>query len=152
MQAPMHVHSAVLAFFIFLTCSLLSTLVSAQTTNFETKLPVVVYQIPPQLTPDEQKWYKVFQEGNVLSEGWVTISTNILMKVTPSQQKEQQEALYELGDKIGREWAKNNEVRKINTNMLKKWGKILEDAATNQPEKLAIAIADVNSQVDAALH
>ena len=73
------------------------------------------------------------------------------MKVTPSQQKEQQEALYELGDKIGREWAKNNEVRKINTNMLKKWGKILEDAATNQPEKLAIAIADVNSQVDAAL-
>ena len=151
MQAPVHVRSAVLAFFIFLTCSLLSTLVSAQTTNFETKLPVVVYQIPPQLTPDEQKWYKVFQEGNVLSEGWVTISTNILMKVTPSQQKEQQEALYELGDKIGREWAKNNEVRKINTNMLKKWGKILADAATNQPEKLAIAIADVNSQVDAAL-
>ena len=152
MQAPVHVRSAVLAFFIFLTCSLLSTLVSAQTTDFETKSPVVVYQIPPQLTPDEQKWYKVFQEGNVLSEGWVTISTNILMKVTPSQQKEQQEALYELGDKIGREWAKNNEVRKINTNMLKKWGKILEDAATNQPEKLAIAIADVNSQVDAALH
>lgn len=111
----------------------------------------VTYQIPANISPKEQKWYKTFHEGNLGVDGWVDISRNILSKLPAAQQPEQQLSLMQLGDKIGREWAKDNSTRKIDTGMLRKWGKELKNASEQGPLPLTRAIASINRQVDSIL-
>lgn len=111
----------------------------------------VTYRIPPNISAQEQKWYKTFQEGNILVDGWVIVSQDILAKLPAAQQPEQQANLERLGDKIGREWAKDNEIRKIDTDMLKKWGKELKAASKKDSEALTLAINRISRQVDSIL-
>ena len=111
----------------------------------------VSYSIPRNLSADERKWYKTFQEGNMLADGWVDISKDILAKLPAEEHPEHQKSLLQLGDKIGREWAKNNSTRKIDTDMLKKWGKQLKDASKKDPESLTLAITSIDRQVDGIL-
>ncbi|MGI6638953.1 MAG: hypothetical protein ACOX4Z_07890 [Desulfobulbus sp.] len=111
----------------------------------------VSYNIPGNISAEEQKWYKTFQEGNLLVDGWVDISADILAKLPPAEQPEQQKKLAQLGDKIGREWAKENDIRKIDTDMLKKWGKELKDASKKTSEDLTLVIARIDRQVDSIL-
>ncbi len=111
----------------------------------------VTYQIPSNIPPKEQKWYKAFHEGNMAVDGWVDISRTILSKLPTAQQPEQQLSLMQLGDKIGREWAKDNGTRRIDNSMLRKWGKELKDASQKDPKTLTLAIANVNRQVDTVL-
>lgn len=111
----------------------------------------VTYQIPTNIPPKEQKWYKAFHEGNLGVDGWLDISRDILSKLPAAQQPEQQVSLMQLGDKIGREWAKDNRTRKIDTGMLRKWGKELKDASEQGPLPLTRAIASINRQVDSIL-
>lgn len=127
---------------------------------FHTAMPVpaaaapaisVTYQIPGNITEEEKKWYKTFQEGNLFADGWVDISKDILARLPTEQHTKQQENLFQLGDKIGREWAKRNNARKINTDMLKKWGQTLRDASRENPEALTAAITDIDRQVDTIL-
>ena len=86
----------------------------------------VSYHIPAHLSSEEKKWYRTFQEGNMLADGWVDISKDILSRTPAAEQPEQQKNLFQLGDKIGREWAKRNDSRRINTDMLKKLTKDIE--------------------------
>lgn len=111
----------------------------------------VTYQIPGNITEEEKKWYKTFQEGNLLADGWVDISKDILARLPTEHHTKQQENLLQLGDKIGREWTKHNKTRKINTDMLKKWGQALKDASKKNPEALTAAITDIDRQVDTIL-
>ena len=111
----------------------------------------VSYHIPAHLSSEEKKWYRTFQEGNMLADGWVDISKDILSRTPAAEQPEQQKNLFQLGDKIGREWAKRNDSRRINTDMLKKWGKELKDAAKKDPEALNLALTSINSQVDSII-
>lgn len=111
----------------------------------------VSYTIPHNISAEEQKWYKTFQEGNMLADGWVEITKDILAKLPAEEQSEHQQSLLQLGDKIGREWAKKNDSRKIDTDMLKKWGKQLKDASKKNPEALTLAITHIDRQVDGIL-
>ena len=111
----------------------------------------VSYHIPAHLSSEEKKWYRTFQEGNMLADGWVDISKAILSRTPAAEQPEQQKNLFQLGDKIGREWAKRNDSRRSNTDMLKKWGKELKDAAKKDPEALNLALTSINSQVDSII-
>ncbi len=111
----------------------------------------VTYQIPSNISPKEQKWYKAFHEGNVAVDGWVNISRDILSKLPTAEQPEHRVSLMQLGDKIGREWAKDNGTRRIDNSMLRKWGKELKDASLKDPGTLTLAITSVNRQVDTVL-
>ena len=109
------------------------------------------YEIPAQLNPEERRWFKVFQEGNFLSDGWQDIATDILAKTPPEQRLEQKKALEHLGYKIGLEWCRPNAVRKVDSSMLQEWGDILRKTARNNPKLLAKAIAYIDQEVDAVL-
>ncbi len=109
------------------------------------------YDIPSRLNAEERKWFITFQEGNFLSEGWQSISAEIMSKTPLEQQPEQKRALARLGNKIGTEWCRANAVRRVNSSMLKEWGDILRKTARTNPRKLASAIAYINQEVDAVL-
>lgn len=116
-----------------------------------TKKAAYQYEIPENLTPEERNWFKTFQEGNFLSEGWQNISAEIMAKTPPAQQPAQKIALANLGRKIGMEWCRANAVRKVNSSMLKEWGDILRNTARTNPQQLASAIAFIDQKVDAVL-
>lgn len=109
------------------------------------------YGIPAKLSADEQRWFMVFQEGNFIAEGWQDISAEVLAKTPPEQRPAQKVALENLGTKIGTEWCRANEVRKVNSSMLQKWGEVLRKTARKNPHKLGNAIAFINQELDAAL-
>ena len=109
------------------------------------------YVIPAKLSAEEQRWFKVFQDGNLVSEGWQEISAEILAKTPPEQRPAQKEALENLGTKIGTEWCRPNGVRKVNSSMLLEWGDILRKTARTNPQQLAKAIAYIDHEVDAVL-
>lgn len=109
------------------------------------------YEIPATLSSEERKWFKVFQEGNLLSEGWQDISAEILAKTLPEQRPSQKVALEKLGNKIGMEWCRPNQIRKVDSSMLREWGNILRTTARSNPQQLTKAIALIDQKVDAAL-
>lgn len=109
------------------------------------------YEIPKSLSPEEREWFKTFQEGNFLSEGWQDISAEIMAKTPVEQRPTQKIALDNLGRKIGMEWSRPNAVRKVNSTMLQEWGDILRKTARTNPQKLAWAITYIDQEVDAVL-
>lgn len=109
------------------------------------------YDIPANLSAEEKSWFKVFQEGNLLVNGWQKISTEILAKTPAEQRQTQKIALENLGKKIGMEWCRPNEIRKVNTSMLQEWGSLLQKTARQNPKQLARAIAFIDQELDAVL-
>lgn len=109
------------------------------------------YEIPDNLTPEEKSWFKVFQEGNFLSDGWQEISAEILAKTPPDQRQTQRIALENLGRKIGMEWSRPNDVRKVDSAMLQEWGGILKKTARKNPKQLTQAIVSIDQKLDAVL-
>lgn len=105
----------------------------------------------PELTAEEKAWFVKFQEGYLLIDGWQEISADILAKTPENHRDSQREILDELGMKIGLEWCKDNEVRKVDNKMLKEWGKVLRKTASDNPELLIQVIASINKRVDKAL-
>ena len=103
------------------------------------------------LTDDEMKWFMTFLEGTFFADGWQQISDDILVKISPADRKDKQFVLTELGNKIGREWCKDNTTRRIDTAMLKKWGDRLRTAAKNEPHLIADVIEVINGEVDLLL-
>jgi hypothetical protein len=115
------------------------------------RIPVYQYEIPTQLNSEEKHWFKVFQEGNFLSDGWQDISSEILAKTPPEQRQTQRTALENLGKKIGMAWCRPNAIRKVDSSMLQDWGDILRKTARKNPQQLAKAIAYIDHEVDAVL-
>ncbi len=142
---------SVLAGLSIATMAFFSPLASSPAQASNTPGIEVGYSIPHNISAEERKWYKTFQEGNMLADGWVDITKDILAKLPAEEQPSHQKSLLQLGDKIGREWAKKNGKRKIDTDMLKKWGKQLKDASQKNPEALTLAIASIDRQVDGIL-
>ncbi|WP_028582428.1 hypothetical protein [Desulfogranum japonicum] len=110
------------------------------------------YSIPPELTPEELKWYVKFQEGGLLVDGWQDIAAGIIEKTPVTEKAAQEELLQALGYKIGLEWCKDNEIRKVDTSMLKEWGNKLKDTAKKNPENLDVVLLDINSELDSLLN
>ena len=110
------------------------------------------YAVPPDLTAEELKWYVKFQEGNLLVDGWQDISAGILAKTPDAEKPAQRKLLRNLGYRIGLEWSRDNDIRKVDTAMLKEWGKKLKSAARNNPEKLDVVLLDINTELDSLLN
>lgn len=122
---------------------------NAATLDSSTKLEK--YGELPGLTAEEKAWFVKFQEGNFLVDGWQDISAYILAQTPESQRTSQRELLKELGEKIGLEWCKGNDVRKVDNSMLREWGRVLKKTASDNPELLSQVLASINSKVDKAL-
>jgi len=106
------------------------------------------YVIPDHLSGEEKKWFKVFQEGNMLAVGWQKITADILASAPVDEHPAQRTALENLGLKIGQEWSRPNDVRKVDSSMLREWGNILKKTARENPQHLTLAIASIDRQVD----
>ena len=143
-------HSS-LAFLAYSVLFLLALTAPSPASAADSQAVHVTYTVPSNLSVEEKKWYETFQKGNMLADGWVHISTDILTRIPAAEREPRQKKLLQLGDKIGREWCKDNKTRKINTDMLKKWGKILKDASRKSPGELDLALAHINRLVDGAL-
>ena len=100
-------------------------------------------------SPEEAKWYRTFHEGSLLVDGWQDIMKDLLATIKPSEQAQHRTVLERLGDKIGREWAKDNSIRKIDTEMLREWGKVLRQTAKKKPENLTAVIQNLVQNVKA---
>ena len=87
----------------------------------------------------------------MLVDGWQDITREILAKMPPEKREEQRRILEKLGEKIGREWARDNSIRKIDTDMLRQWGKELRKTADQRPEQLPEVIHNLVKKVDSIL-
>jgi hypothetical protein len=100
---------------------------------------------------DQQEWYRKFYEGTFLIKGWKG-RMNEILKGVPSEEKEEMGGLLEnLGKKIGMEWARENDVRKIDTAQLQKWGKDLQNAQKKGTKALRERVRELNEEVDQLL-
>lgn len=106
---------------------------------------------PKMANKDQQEWYKKFYEGTFLVKGWKSRINDVLKGLSPEEQGAMGEQLETLGKKIGMEWAKPNDVRKIDTAQLQQWGKDLQNARQKGSEALAGRIQQLNGEVDKKL-
>jgi hypothetical protein len=105
---------------------------------------------PRKLSPEEKEWYATFQEGNFYVQGWKEITAEILEKIPHKRLKGKlHQSLKSLGTKIGCEWSKSNDIRKIDNDMLEQWGGILKKAAKETPNRLPQVITDLGRKVAA---
>ncbi len=100
------------------------------------------------LSAEERKWYDKFQNGGMFFDGWQDISNDVVAQVPEEKKIETRVTMQGLGVKIGCEWSKDNEVRKISTDMLKEWGKELRKAVANSSTHVASVIHSIEYQVD----
>lgn len=95
----------------------------------------------------EEEWFRKFYEGTVLVKGWKQRTEDIVETVTAANQEEIRDRLVNLGEKIGREWAKDNNVRRIDNAMLKQWGEDLSKAKDNGFGALSETISKLDAEV-----
>lgn len=125
----------------------------AQTSELEALSVVPLqYAIPGHLSSSERSWFKTFQEGNLVSDGWQKISADILTRTPEKDRPAQKAALASLGMKIGLDWCRSNSERKVTTSMLREWGDILKKTADKNPHQLRQVIARIDQEVDNVLH
>lgn len=72
-----------------------------------------------------------------------------LLSTVPADEKDNVSQLLEnLGRKIGREWAKDNRIRRIDSTMLRDWGNALRKAGRKGHESLIAKIRSLDSDAD----
>ena len=102
-------------------------------------------------TKKEEEWFEKFYDGTVFVQGW-KYHMNDMLKMVPADKKEMIRGLLDdFGKKIGYEWAKDNNVRKIDTAMLQKWGDDLRTAGDKGLEALIEKISLLDSEADSIL-
>jgi len=99
-------------------------------------------------TKDEEEWFRKFYEGTFLIKGWRSRMKELLQPFSPDKKEEMRGLLDNLGEKIGREWAKDNRVRRVDTPLLQKWGQDLVSAKRKGPDLLTEAIRNLDIEVD----
>jgi len=98
-----------------------------------------------------RNWYSKFQEGGLFFDGWQEISEDVVAKVPDENKIKTKVTMLALGIKIGCEWSKENDVRKISTAMLQDWGGELRKTVTDSPDNLVVVISSIESEVDELL-
>lgn len=96
-------------------------------------------------------WYAKFQDGGLLFDGWQEISEDVLAKIPDENKIFTKVTMLALGVKIGCEWSKENDIRKINTDMLQDWGKKIRTSVTESPETISVVISSIESEVNELL-
>lgn len=109
-------------------------------------------EILEKLSPGEKKWYCRFQEGVPFFDGWEKITQAVVEKFPEHERKQRLEAMHKLGLKIGYEWSRDNRVRKVNTDMLRAWGRDLRKAGAESHVQLAEVLYKIDNEMDSLLH
>ena len=104
-----------------------------------------------ELDEEAREWFGTFQEGGLLFDGWKDISDDVVEKVPEDKKIKTKVIMLALGVKIGCEWSKENDVRKISTDMLKKWGKQIRKTVADSPVKIPTVINSIEAEVDSLL-
>gem|GEM_PF-1066910 len=103
------------------------------------------------LDDNARDWYAKFQKGGLFFDGWQEISADVVEKVPEENKIKTKVTMLALGIKIGCEWSKENDVRKITTAMLQEWGRKLRETVSESPEQLVVVISSIESEVDELL-
>ena len=103
------------------------------------------------LTKEEQHWYSKFQNGLLFFDGWRDISKEILLSLPHNEQHKIKKLLDVMGMRIGTEWSKSNDIRKIDTDQLRIWGDRLKQARLGGGEKLKNTVRVIFGEVDTIL-
>ncbi len=108
-------------------------------------------QLVEQLTEEEWHWYDKFQHGLMFFDGWKNISKNILASLPHEEKTGVKKLLDTMGLRIGTEWSKDNNIRKIDTDQLRSWGKRLEKARREKTINLKETVQIISIEVDSIL-
>ena len=104
-----------------------------------------------QLSEEEMHWYNKFQHGLMFFDGWKDISKDILANLSYEEKNRVKPLLDSMGLRIGTEWSKANDVRKIDTDQLRNWGKRLKYAKHQGSKNLKETVFLISTEVEAIL-
>ncbi len=96
-----------------------------------------------------RKWLKTFYEGSFLVKGWTARKKELLASM--EGQGEAEIILDELGKLIGDEWAKDNRIRKIDTDDVKRWGEQLQETKGKPDKKIITELKKIKKEVTKTL-
>jgi thymidylate synthase len=96
-----------------------------------------------------RKWLKAFYEGSFLVKGWTARKKELLASM--EGQGEAEKILDELGKLIGDEWAKDNRIRKIDTDDVKRWGEQLQETKGKPDKKIITELKKIKKEVTKTL-
>ena len=99
-------------------------------------------------TKNEEEWFRKFYEGTFLVKGWRSRMEELLRAFSSAERDKMHSLLDNLGEKIGREWARDNRVRRVDTPLLQQWGQDLRNARIDGPDVLVKAIRKLDTEVD----
>lgn len=103
------------------------------------------------LSEEEKSWYSKFHDGIMFFDGWRTISNKILSVFPPEIVEEKKPSVQRLGIKIGAEWCRDNEMRRITTKMLQAWGSRIREAAERGARETETVLQEIETEVDSVL-
>ncbi len=103
------------------------------------------------LDQEAQDWFKTFQDGSMLIDGWKDISKKVIEKTPEPQKLTIKMQLVALGVRMGCEWSKDNDIRKISTAMLKDWGGEIKEVVKKRPEEIPQVLDKIEEEVDTLL-
>ncbi len=104
------------------------------------------------LSPGEKKWFERFQDGAPFLDGWKKITQAVVAKFPEHERAQRLAVMRELGLKIGSEWSRDDHVRKVDTDMLRAWGKELRQAGAENHLQLAKVLFKIEREVNHLLH
>jgi cation transport regulator ChaB len=104
------------------------------------------------LSAEEREWYHKFQKGLLLFDGWEEISKEILASLPQHKQDTAEKLLQTMGQRIGIEWAKDNDTRRIDTEKLRFWGELLKEAQATGASQMLGTVRAISAEVNALLH
>jgi hypothetical protein len=96
-----------------------------------------------------RKWLKTFYEGSFLVKGWTARKRELLASMESPGEAEK--ILDELGRLIGEEWAKDNRIRKIDTDDVKTWGERLQEARGGPDKKILAELKKIRKDLTKTL-
>ncbi|MBE0585013.1 MAG: hypothetical protein IH612_14800, partial [Desulfofustis sp.] len=108
-------------------------------------------EVLDQLSEPERQWYRRFQEGVLFFDGWSAISEELLAIFPEEEWPSRQVMMQRIGVKIGTEWAKDNDTRKIDTEMIQEWGDLLRNAFSQGKEVTLATLNTIEREVDLIL-
>jgi hypothetical protein len=102
-------------------------------------------------TEKEQEWFRKFNNGTLLVKGWKARMNELLRDIPDQDKASMVTLLADLGEKIGWEWAKDNQVRRVDTSMLQEWGENLKAAKRRGSDALTQEIRNIDAELDEIL-
>lgn len=94
---------------------------------------------PRQSQQEYLEWILSFYKGSlVYQDGWLDIEAMVLLNAATKDRQALHTGLAQLGLIIATEWAKDNEIRLIDSQMLALWGSILQLATSTEQQVLSI--------------